>query len=425
MLHIFIQLTFLIFTVSFAGRKGKQGRIKGASPRKRPASTVSDDDTAETQSQQKTETPSKRRLRSDTANVQSVDTGVLPEPLSTGYNRRITRKHSFAALAALNTDGTSDDTESVLNRPSSEEPKRRTKKQKRTHDPSATPAQPDTPSAVADPSDIPSDGMVVDESPSIASVNNLLNDELTYPESDLSSLFGSEGKAYEKEYSPEIPVLKDMHVPAEKLQSGQKSSLNGTPTGPPPGIPAHRWRAANPRVKLIDDSLTHGDLDKAIEAAMSRPTTLSGVTNASVPLSPSPSTTSQARSSRSTRSYGKRDATLMVFKKGELVSLPRSSKSVSVERDEMETPTQQNSFFNDLDNDLSNLDVFDITREPPAGAAAFVFPSLLELSGLDPADADALDDYDEDAHGEDDPDHVQQPIPEQYVVMIMRELHYP
>lgn len=251
------------------------------------------------------------------------------------------------------------------------------------------------------------------------------HDPLFFPsDSDHSSLFGSP-----RLKNPALGTHKPIDTPMQDVQPSLTESPSKDASASPGAsrkMPAHRLRAANPKVRLIDDPFTNGGLDKVAAAADERAVSAKTVSNNAIPSSSTASTSrrsiTQAGLNKSHNTYPQRDASLMVFKKGELVTLPRTARKVADGGEESSEPP----LFADLDNSLADLDIFDITKfaEEYAVTRAPELPSaslLLEIAGYNPDEAAQLEDYDEDAHGEDDPDHLPQPPTEEYVSKVVMD----
>ncbi|KAI0336521.1 hypothetical protein GY45DRAFT_1357916 [Cubamyces sp. BRFM 1775] len=203
-------------------------------------------------------------------------------------------------------------------------------------------------------------------------------------------------------------------APAPVPESAPEAAATSTP------VPAHRSRAANPRVKILDDpNLTGESSAISVKAKlMKRNATANHDSNAAAsPARP-------ARVSKGKAGPGKSSSGLivggsrLVAQKGKLTTV-RSGAGVMKTRvlDDVDTANQNGNgtaggpFLNFAQmDDVPGLGQADPPL-PPAPQSPPSGKELLKEAGMDKRVADDLPDFEEDAEGEDDIEYLEQ-IPE-------------
>ncbi|KAI0374886.1 hypothetical protein BV20DRAFT_1110710 [Pilatotrama ljubarskyi] len=183
--------------------------------------------------------------------------------------------------------------------------------------------------------------------------------------------------------------------------------------GPSTAMPAHRSRAANPRVKMLDDP----NLTEASGAISVKARFMKRIAAANSNTVGADSPARSPRVSTSKPGPGKTSAGLvvggsrLVAQKGKLTTLranagvviSKASEGVtSVENGAAGTSGREGSLFSSVDLDeVPGLGQFDSQpRSPPTGQ------ELLKAAGIDPSAGADLPDFEEDAEGEDDIEYI-------------------
>ncbi|KAH9951478.1 hypothetical protein B0H21DRAFT_888396 [Amylocystis lapponica] len=287
------------------------------------------------------------------------------------------------------------------------------------------------------------DAPAVDADPATteASIEGLVEATLGYPDSPAGSLFGG---ADDDERMEEVAPSQadeqsvDREEPLVALASSSRPSglLNPeqAPAPPPrsqtpppraqPSIPYHRARAANPRIKLIEDPRLGVGYESAIatKAKLMRIASSSASTGATAESSTGTSShggpaplprrgriaSSKAGPGRSSGGFNGNGFSTAVAS-GSKVPGP-SDTSVREKPLSMNGNHQEAEIGNvvgngvETDNEMTKLgDVQESAVLPPAPPTA---QELLQLAGLKDGDAEALGDFEEDAHGETDVEDV-------------------
>ncbi|KAI0362093.1 hypothetical protein OH77DRAFT_1389918, partial [Trametes cingulata] len=183
--------------------------------------------------------------------------------------------------------------------------------------------------------------------------------------------------------------------------------------GPSTALPAHRSRAANPRVKVLDDP----NLTETSGAISAKARFMKGSAATNGPSVDSDSSAQSGRVSKSKAGPGRSSSGLvvggsrLVAQKGKLTTLranagvftSKASQAVTtVESGGASMSGREGSLFNSVDLDeVPGLGNFDAPpRSPPTGQ------ELLKEAGMDPSARTDLPDFEEDAEGEDDIEYI-------------------
>ncbi|OJT06209.1 hypothetical protein TRAPUB_2940 [Trametes pubescens] len=225
-----------------------------------------------------------------------------------------------------------------------------------------------------------------------------------------------EGSASEDAVEASAMIVDDSE--SEPLTFGTPSLLAPVPTsepvpeaGPSTSVPAHRSRAANPRVKVMDDhNLTESGGALSVKARFMRRTAGASAveSTAGSPARPGRVPKGKAGPGRSSSGLvvgGSR----LVAQKGKLTSVKSAAGAAKASTSQRVSTAEQNGddgpLFDSTDADevpgLGQLD--DAPKPPPSGK------ELLKQAGLDATAANDLPDFEEDAEGEDDVEFIENP----------------
>ncbi|EIW60355.1 uncharacterized protein TRAVEDRAFT_57635 [Trametes versicolor FP-101664 SS1] len=217
-----------------------------------------------------------------------------------------------------------------------------------------------------------------------------------------------EGSASEDAAEASAMIVDDDE--SEALTFGTPSLLAPEP-GPSTALPAHRSRAANPRVKVMDDhNLTESGGALSVKARFMRRTAGASTveSTASSPARPGRVPKGKAGPGRSSSGLVV-GGTRLVAQKGKLTSVKSAAGAAKSSASQRVSAVEQNGddgpLFDSTDAEevpgLGQLD--DAPKPPPSGK------ELLKQAGLDATAANDLPDFEEDAEGEDDVEFIENP----------------
>ncbi|KAI0670388.1 hypothetical protein C8Q78DRAFT_1035963 [Trametes maxima] len=265
------------------------------------------------------------------------------------------------------------------------------------------------------PSSLSPDELLLSDSPSKPTpirgkkketrVTRAAQDDRSPPEGPDASAMIVDDSQGEEELTFGVPTLLTPELaPAVATGSGHSSSL-----------PAHRTRAANPRVKVLDDpNLTEETGGISVKARfMKRAAESNG--KSSGQGGPSTSrriSTGKAGPGRSSSGFDVGSSRLVAVK-GKLTTVKAKARPVAPRGSQEATSKEHtgddqhaNSFPSPVDvNEVPGLGQYETehgVQQPPLSAK-----ELLKVAGMDVSAGDELPDFEEDAEGEDDIEYIE------------------
>lgn len=219
---------------------------------------------------------------------------------------------------------------------------------------------------------------------------HLDREEITHQTAEGDDLFGPDGDV---PMPAEAPTTSDMEIVPDST----------SPTPPVPALPAHRARAANPRVKLLDPEEIQVSLNGAI-STKARAVTGNGRTTATNNAAAGPSVPRTDSSQSPPRKFGppkrklpNRKDSLLTFEKGGLKTLKRVPKAAEPMQEDPVEAQESGKVPEMFDTSLFGSD--EESGQPGTSAQAQPKPTgkdLLALAGHNEADANDLPDFDEE-----------------------------